>query len=53
MTTKREYDRDLSAEEKTFLRMVHDPARRADLLERLAELGLLPAFLEAEGGVSA
>ena len=53
MKAKEVFDRGLTAEEQQFLQIVHDPARRAGLLERLAELGLLSAFLEAEGGVCA
>ena len=35
-------------EEKKFLRIVNNPKLRARLLDRLAELGLLSAFLQAE-----
>ena len=42
----------MSAKEMLFLDMVHDPALRADLLARLAQLGLLAAFLAAENGTT-
>lgn len=35
-------------EEKKFLRIVNNPKLRARLLDRLAELGLLSAFLLEE-----
>lgn len=41
---------DFSEEEKMFLQMVHDPVSRQHLLDRLEQLGLLSAFLEAENG---
>ena len=34
--------------DKLFLKMIHDPALREDLLVRLEKLGLLSAFLEIE-----
>lgn len=34
--------------DKLFLKMIHDPALRTDLLARLEKLGLLSAFLEIE-----
>lgn len=34
--------------DKLFLKMIHDPALRKDLLVRLERLGLLSAFLEIE-----
>lgn len=37
-------------EEKKFLRIVNNPTLRARLLDRLAELGLLSAFLLEENG---
>ena len=36
--------------DKLFLKMIHDPALRKDLLVRLEKLGLLSAFLEIENG---
>ena len=39
---------EITKEEAEFLRIVNDPALRADLLERLAQLGLLAAFLRVE-----
>ena len=38
----------MSESEQRFLDMVHDPDLRQALLERLAQLGLLAAFLEIE-----
>ena len=38
--------------EQQFLDMVHDPTLREVLLERLARLGLLSAFLQAENGTN-
>lgn len=43
----------MTEEEKQFLEMVHNPEIREALLERLARLGLLAAFLAAENGTSA
>lgn len=40
----------LTKEEKTFLKMAKDPEARKALLERLAKLELLSAFLAAESG---
>lgn len=42
----------LSDEEIKFLRMVNDPINRQHLLDRLEQLGLLSAFLEAESGTT-
>ena len=38
----------MSDEDKLFLKMLHDPALRANLLERLEQLGLLASFQKVE-----
>ena len=43
---------ELNENEKKFLEIVNDPTVRARLLDRLAQLGLLAAFLEAESGTT-
>ena len=43
---------ELTESEKKFLQIVNDPAVRAHLLDRLEQLGLLAAFLEAENGTT-
>lgn len=40
----------LSNREIEFLRLANDPVSRPALLDRLAQLGELSAFLEAESG---
>lgn len=42
----------LSESEAKFLSMANDPVNRQHLLDRLEQLGLLSAFLEAENGTS-
>ena len=42
----------MTEEEKEFLRIANDTELREDLLERLAQLGLLSAFLAAESGTT-
>ena len=42
----------MTDKEMEFLRLANDPALRERLLDRLAELGLLSAFLEAESGTT-
>lgn len=47
----------MTAEEREFLKLVHDPEKRESLLRRLDRLGLLQGFLAvekaAEGSVKA
>ena len=43
---------ELTDNEKRFLMIANDPAVRARLTARLAELGLLAAFLAAENGTN-
>lgn len=43
---------ELSEEERTFLHMSSDPISRQFLLDRLEQLELLSAFLEAESGTT-
>ena len=49
---ERENILNLTADEKKFLELANDPVSRPSLLERLARLELLSAFLEAESGTS-
>lgn len=44
--------RGITDEEKMFLELVQDPVSRKGLLDRLQDLGLLSAFLEAENGTT-
>lgn len=44
--------RGITDEEKLFLELVQDPVSRKGLLDRLQDLGLLSAFLEAENGTT-
>ena len=45
---RKEQIKDLTHEEAAFLRIVHDPGLRKDLLARLEEIGLLEDFLKVE-----
>lgn len=47
---KRHYQ--LTEKERYFLKLANDSTIRPDLLDRLAQLELLPAFLSAESGTN-